>query len=69
MDDPVEVARAAAAANITIHTITFSAQADRTLMAQVAAIGGGNHYHAPDAQALTQVFSTIAKTLPAVLTQ
>lgn len=67
--DPVEVAQAAAAANITIHTITFSSQADQALMAQVAAIGGGNHYHAPNSAALSQVFSTIAKTLPAVLTQ
>ncbi len=67
--DPVIVAQAAADANITIHTITFSDQADQVKMAEVAAIGGGNHYHAPDAAQLSVVFSQIAKTLPAVLTQ
>ncbi len=67
--DPRTVAQAAADANITIHTISFSSQADQTLMADVARIGGGNHYHAPDTSQLSTVFSTIAKTLPAVLTQ
>jgi len=67
--DPVTIAQAAAEANITIHTITFSAQADQALMAEVAAIAGGNHYHAPSSAELALVFSTIAKTLPAVLTQ
>ena len=47
--DPTEVAAAAAQANITVHTITFSAQADQNLMQAVAAAGGGNHYHANDA--------------------
>jgi len=67
--DPITVATAAAAANITIHTVTFSNQADQILMKQVASIGGGNHYHAPSPEVLSSVFSTIAKTLPAVLTQ
>jgi Ca-activated chloride channel homolog len=67
--DPLTVARAAADANITIHTITFSSQADQALMANVASIGGGNHYHAPNAAQLELVFGTIAKTLPAILTQ
>lgn len=67
--DPLTIARAAADANITIHTITFSAQADQALMSQVAAIGGGNHYHAPTSEQLELVFSTIARTLPAILTQ
>lgn len=67
--DPVTIAQAAADANITIHTITFSAQADQALMAEVAAIAGGNHYHAPSSAELAAVFSTIARTLPAILTQ
>jgi Flp pilus assembly protein TadG len=66
--DPMEVAAAAAAANITVHTITFSDQADIETMAAVAAVGGGRHYHAPDESTLQSVFSEIAKTLPAVLT-
>jgi Ca-activated chloride channel homolog len=67
--DPLTIAQAAANANITIHTITFSSQADQALMKNVAAIGGGNHYHAPNAADLEFAFGTIAKTLPAILTQ
>lgn len=65
--NPVEVAAAAAAANITVHTITFSDQADQVLMAQVAQAGGGNHYHAPTEEALNDAFRQIAETLPSVL--
>ncbi len=60
--DPLTLAQAAASANITIHTITFSSQADQPLMRQVASIGGGNHYHAPTPDSLAAVFGTIAKT-------
>lgn len=67
--DPVIVAQAAAAANITVHTITFSQQADQALMQQVAAIGGGNHYHAPSDEALQAIFKEIAETLPSILVQ
>ncbi len=65
--NPVEVAAAAAAANITVHTITFSEQADQVLMTQVAQAGGGNHYHAPTEEALHEAFRQIAETLPSVL--
>lgn len=67
--DPVLVARAAADANITVHTITFSAQADQVGMQAVAAAGQGNHYHAPDEASLRVIFKEIAETLPAVLTK
>jgi Flp pilus assembly protein TadG len=67
--DPVDVAEAAAEANITVHTITFGAQADQASMAAVALAGGGNHYHADDGATLQAVFAEIAQTLPAVLTQ
>ena len=66
---PSEVAQAAAAANITVHTITFSDQADQHTMIEVAEVGGGNHYHAPDEASLRDIFAEIAQTLPAVLTQ
>lgn len=67
--DPVEVARAAAAANITVHAITFSEQADTELMTRVAAAGGGNLFDAPDEASLQEAFRRIADTLPSVLTQ
>lgn len=66
---PVDVAAAAAAANITVHTITFSGQADQASMQAVAAAGSGTHYHAPNEAALRVIFKQIAETLPAVLTQ
>lgn len=68
-DDPVELAGLALKQNIKVHTITFSEQADQVLMAEVAAAGGGNHYHAPDAATLHAIFLELAETLPAMLVQ
>jgi len=68
-DDPVALAALALSQNIKVHTITFSAQADQALMIQVAAAGGGSHYHAPNAEALTSIFATLAETLPAMLVE
>ncbi len=65
---PLEAAIDANALNITIHTVTFSDGADQQQMIDVAAATGGNHYHAPDAQALKDAFRQIALTLPVVLT-
>ncbi len=66
-DDPVELAALALTQNIKVHTITFSEQADQTLMQAVAAAGGGNHYHAPDSATLHTIFQQLAETLPAML--
>ncbi len=68
-DDPIELAALALKQNIRIHTITFSDQADQVLMAKVAAAGGGQHYHAPDAATLHAIFQQLAETLPAMLVQ
>ncbi len=66
--DPVPQALLAGEEDITVHTITFSDGADQTSMQNVAVAGHGNHYHAPDADALNDVFTKIAGSL-AVLTQ
>ena len=58
--DPNVEAAVAAANGITIHTITYSAQANQTDMQNVATTGGGTHYHAPDGDALEDVFKEIA---------
>ncbi len=50
-----------------IHTISFSAQADQSLMKNLAQIGGGVHYHAPNGNALVQAFRDIALSLPGTL--
>lgn len=68
-DDPVALAALALEQNISVHTVTFSDQADQELMAAVAAAGGGQHYHAPDAATLSAIFQSLAETLPAMLVQ
>lgn len=67
--EPIVPARTAAAKNITVHTVTFSAGADRTRMRAVARETGGQHFHADTAEDLREVFREIARTLPVLLTE
>ncbi len=55
--------------NLTIHTVTFGDGADQALMQQVAAIGGGKHYHAATGAQLVAIFEEIANNLPTILTK
>lgn len=66
--EPVVSARRAAELDITIHTVTFSNEADFERMRDVADATGGEHFHAPDAAALERIFRQIASTLPVLLT-
>ena len=66
--EPVISARRAATLDITIHTVTFSDEADFPRMRDVASATGGQHFHAPDAAALERIFRQIAATLPVLLT-
>jgi hypothetical protein len=67
---PEGVAASAAADGIRVHTITFGACPATVIadMQETAAAGSGNHYHAPDAATLNDVFSEIAGSI-AILTQ
>jgi Flp pilus assembly protein TadG len=67
--DPVAQAQQALSAGVFVHTITFSAEADQTAMADTATAGGGRHYHASDNAALLQIFREIALTTPTLLTE
>lgn len=67
--EPVVAARRAARKQITIHTVTFSNEADFSRMRAVAEATGGKHFHAPSAEALERIFREIAATLPVMLTQ
>ncbi|MEM9658473.1 MAG: vWA domain-containing protein, partial [Planctomycetota bacterium] len=67
--EPVLSAREAALQNITIHTVTFSAEADFPRMRDVADATGGQHFHAPDAAELVRIFRQIAATMPVMLTE
>ena len=67
--EPLVSAKNAAKQDITVHTITFSDDADIKRMKDVAAATGGKHFHAPDGAALVKIFQEIAKTLPVMLTE
>jgi Ca-activated chloride channel homolog len=65
---PLQTVRDAVAANHTVHTVTFSPDANRALMQSVAeATDGGQHFHANDGRDLSSVFRTIAKNLSVIL--
>ena len=66
---PVFAAEDAVPQHVLVHTITFSDGADQIQMQEVADAGGGIHYHAPDAEALEQVFREIALSMLVVLTE
>lgn len=67
---PQGEAASAAADGIRVHTITFGGCPASVIadMQDTADAGGGNHYHAPDAATLNDVFSEIAGSI-AILTQ
>ncbi|MGB7329471.1 MAG: vWA domain-containing protein [Rubripirellula sp.] len=67
--EPSTVATTLAAPNVTIHTITFGAGADQTRMQDVAAIGGGRHFHADTGLELEAVYREIALTLSSIMTE
>jgi Ca-activated chloride channel homolog len=64
---PSLVAPQAVAHEILIHTISFG-EADTEEMAAIAAATGGNHYYAPNATRLQEIFEEIALTLPVIFT-
>ncbi len=67
--EPIIPARDAARRGIVVHTITFGRDADFARMRAVANATGGTHFHANNSSDLTDVFRTIARTLPVVMTQ
>ena len=67
--NPVGVAGQVANDGGLIFTITFSNEADKSLMEDVADRGNGLSFHASDAAALPNEFIEIAKRLPTLLTE
>jgi Ca-activated chloride channel homolog len=68
--DPVAVVQGMSDTyNITVHAVTFTTGADQTRMQQVAAAGGGKHFHSNDTVGLVQIFEEIANNLPTILTE
>lgn len=58
-----------AAQGVTIHTISFGVDADRTKMRDLARIGKGRSFHADTGLQLENVFREIALTLNTVITE
>ncbi len=67
--EPIESAKVAAKSDITIHTITFSDNADIKRMKAIAAATGGKHFHATTQSELSTIFREIAATLPVLTTE
>lgn len=63
----IQAAVQAANNNIIIHSVTYG-EADPNTMQAIADQTGGNHYIAPNAAALQDIFEEIALTLPVVFT-
>jgi len=67
--NPIKAAYAAQGQKVTIFTLTFSDEAEQSLMEQVANITGGHHYHAVNAAQLQAAFRDIAGRLPTLITR
>jgi Mg-chelatase subunit ChlD len=67
--DPIVAAEDAVAKQIPIYTVSFSNEANQTLMKKIAHMTGGTHYHAVDAAQLNDAFRKIARRLPSMLTE
>ncbi len=65
-NDPVVRARQAARKGIVVHTVTFLAT-DYQEMQEVARVTGGRHYHASNAQELSEAFRHLAVSIPVSL--
>lgn len=67
--DPVPVATTLGRQGVIIYTVTFSNEADRSLMGRVANAGSGKHFHASTGSNLQTVFENIARSIPTIITQ
>jgi hypothetical protein len=63
----IDAAHRAAEKGVTIHTIAFSGGARFSDMEEVARIGGGKAFLAPDSSALEAAFSSIATMAPVAI--
>lgn len=65
--DPLEAAQRAVDSDIIIHAITFSPAADQARMKTVAAMTGGQHFHADTSADLSAIYREIALGTPVLL--
>jgi Mg-chelatase subunit ChlD len=62
------IARELAAQGITIFTVSCSIDSNQSLMAEIAAIGNGKHFHSSSAHDFLLAFREISRSLPTLLT-
>lgn len=67
--DPLYQAGVAADGGIMVFAVTFALEADQSRMRNVAARGGGKHFHASSAADLRNVFQEIARLMPSLISQ
>ena len=67
--NPIGAAYTAKSQNVSVFTLTFSDEAEQSLMEQVANIAGGQHYHAVTSNQLKAAFREIAGRLPTLITK
>ncbi len=65
----MNAAENAAANQVTVYTVTFSREADQSLLQRVAEAGNGKHYHASTRNELITAFKDIATRLPTLITE
>lgn len=66
-NNPKTAAESIAKNGVMIFAVTFSAEANQSVMRDVAAAGGGIHYHAKNAEDLAKVFREVARNMPTLI--
>ena len=66
--DPELVAQQLANDKVMIYTVSYSDEADITVLKSIAQLGNGYHFHATDSAQLAEVFREIARSLPTLIT-
>ena len=66
---PDSIAKKLGDQGVLVFTITFSNEADKSLMKSVASKGNGKHFHAASGAELVDVFAEIGRQLPTLITR
>jgi Ca-activated chloride channel family protein len=66
--DPIAAAKHAADQQVMIFTVSYSTEANQSLLKQIADIGHGKHLHASTSTDLSNAFEEISKSLPTLIT-
>ncbi len=67
--NPLNVAKAAAASNVMLYTISIAEEANQTSLEQLAASANGKHFHAKTADDFRTIAKSITRRLPILITK